>query len=721
MARSTVEVELLAEVTKARKAVDKFASDTQSQLNGISFNTVVSAISDGFTLIDRTAGSAFRAISGYLRDSVNEAIEAEKANTQLAQSMKLVGDFTEEAAASFDSLATELAKSTSFTDDQVIAASALAKAFKLTNSEAQQVVRAASELSAVTGRDLNSSVEVLAKTFNGLVSKELKQLVPELKNLSKAQLENGEAISLVLSRYRGTAETLNDTFGGALGQVTKAFGELSEAIGKNITQSETNKKILKESATLVNGLADSVNNLKEKNVELVTSASDYDIIFNKSAILETAQAIEKVEENLTSLIDEQKKAARAGQSQKILADIQKENDERIKQERKRVNESLKVEQEFGAISKSIRFAGLSDLEKLEKEAQEKIKTIRDAARLGIDTEGLDLKKAEADVRVQLEKDTLKLIEEANKQSFENRKKLISDAAATPIKAILELSAKGAIDKGAAIAIGAGLVANVAKGAQGAASLVSQGLGAIADTLLPGIGGAVSEIVNLLSQGPEKVRETVREFAKALPDVIEAVVTAIPVLIEELVNAVPAVIEKLVESAPKVIDALVASTPSLITAVVTQLPKVATELAKLMPFVAFQFSAELIKNIPQIVFQISQGIFNAMIQIVNSIFNYVVDFLNSLNPFDGEGGGFLGLAEGGRVPNVSRFQGDRFPARLDAGEQVLSRDLSSRLEDFLNGNGGGGGGQPLQINLNIGLEQFAKVMLEADRLGYRVRA
>lgn len=717
MAKSTVEVELITVVNAAKKSIDKFASDTQKQLDGINFKSTVSAISDGFNLIDRVAGGAFRTISGYLKDAINEALEAEKANIQLAQSMKLVGDFTEDALKSFNDLSTELSRTSEFTDDQIVAASALAKAYNLTNKEAEKVIRAAVELSAVTGQDLNSSVESLAKTFNGLVSKELKSLIPELRLLTKTQLENGDAVEILLNRYKGTSETITDTFGGAVNQLIKSFGQLSESFGNQIVKNDDIKTSIQSVASEVNALADAIEegNLTEIffNIRVGEGVSD-----TKKRLQEIKADAVDAEAAIAALLDESKRAQRLGQRSGIeKADAE----ESIKARRKLFQDREKAEQDFNSMVKSLRTANLTEVERLEKDAQDKIKVIRDASRLGIDTQGLDLKKAEADVRIQLEKDTLKVITDLNKKEADARRAAIEQATANPIKATLELSAKGAIDSRAAIGIGAGLVASIAKGAQGAGGLVSQGLGAIADTLLPGIGGAVSEIVGILAQGPEKVREQVREFAKALPQVIEAIVSAVPVLVEEIVNAVPQIIAKLVEAAPRVIDALIDAAPGLITAVVTQLPKIATELAKLMPFVAFQFSAALIKNIPQIVFQIAQGIFNAMIGIVNSIFNYVVDFLNSLNPFSSDDGGFLGLglAEGGRVPDRSQFAGDRFPARLDAGEQVLSRDLSSRLEDFL--NGGGGSGQPLQINLNIGLEQFAKVMLEADRLGYRVRA
>jgi hypothetical protein len=54
--------------------------------------------------------------------------------------------------------------------------------------------------------------------------------------------------------------------------------------------------------------------------------------------------------------------------------------------------------------------------------------------------------------------------------------------------------------------------------------------------------------------------------------------------------------------------------------------------------------------------------------------------------------------------------------LSAGEQVLGRDLSSQLEDFLSGQSGQS--QPVTINLQVGQEQLARVLLNINRSGFR---
>ncbi len=706
MARSTVEVELLAEVTKARKAVDDFSKNTQKQLDGISFNSAVTAINQGFELISKTAGRAFSSISGVISDAVSEAADAEQSITQLANALRLTNDFSEEAIEDFKDLAEEIQSVSTFTDDAVLSSLALAKQFRATNKEAKQVVSVAADLAAITGTSLDDATRSVAQTLNGFVDRGLAKAIPELKNLSKEALIAGDAIAVIRNRVQGSAEALAGTFSGAVIQSRNSFSDLLETIGGFIVENP----VIVQGIKLIGQTFRDLNKVVLENKDAISGVIKDGFIFLIDSIPVVLSGINGLIRGFSSLafIGEKLGIIFGGTAAALTSFLSGEKGvgQDIFQQIGQDLDDLEVR--YGNFLNGTDAAYNKLLDSANR-LSDSVKNVSEGAKTSFENAGASLSGAG---------NRSKDLDDLQK-SADLRKKLIQEATANPIKAFLEISAKGAIDNNAAIGIGAGLVSSISKGAQGAANLVSQGLGAFADTLLPGIGGAVSEIVSLLGQGPEKVKETVREFAKALPAVIEAIVTAIPVLIEELVNAVPLVVQKLVEAAPRVIDALIESAPSLITSLVTQLPKIASELAKLMPLVAFQFSAELIKNIPSIVFQIAQGIFNALIQVANSIVNYVVDFLNSLNPFGGDDGGFLGLAEGGRVPDVARYAGDKFPARLDAGEQVLSRDLSSRLEDFLNG-GGGGGGQPLQINLQIGLEQFAKVMLEADRLGYRVR-
>ena len=79
---------------------------------------------------------------------------------------------------------------------------------------------------------------------------------------------------------------------------------------------------------------------------------------------------------------------------------------------------------------------------------------------------------------------------------------------------------------------------------------------------------------------------------------------------------------------------------------------------------------------------------------------------------------LGFAEGGRIPNINGFKNDGAIIRADAGEQILSRDLSNDLEKYLDQNRGGGNSQNMVVQLYVGEKQLADVMLNLNQRGFR---
>lgn len=115
-----------------------------------------------------------------------------------------------------------------------------------------------------------------------------------------------------------------------------------------------------------------------------------------------------------------------------------------------------------------------------------------------------------------------------------------------------------------------IIGNIQKGAEGAGEAVSQVFGAVADSFLPGIGSAVSSIAGFLQQSPDQIREQIKAFAEAIPDIILSIVDNIDVLIVALIEAVPDLIVGIIENLPQIIEALI-----------TLLPRVAVALVQLI--------------------------------------------------------------------------------------------------------------------------------------------
>jgi len=672
VASSTAEIKLIAIVEDAAKSIKKFSQETQKQLDSIDFKTNILAINAGFELIGKTAGKAFGFISGVISDSVKEAADAEQAITNLSNALRLQNDYSQQAVTDFREFADSLQKVTVFTDDAAINSLALAKQFRATNSEAKRVVTVAADLAAITGTDLQSATYQVAQTLNGFVDKSLAKAIPGLKALSKEALISGAAIDVIGQRVSGSAEALSNTFNGAVTKTKNSFSDLLETIGGFVTENP----VILESLRLISKTFNELNdNLKANGVGIKKAITDGFLFFVTSApaVVNAVRFIDNVIS--TTAVTFYTLGRSIGAVAAALVELAHGNFSGIKE----INDAVTKENADAF-----------------KDNREKLKNFYDpvlisAEKLAKEIESISKETKSINKGISTGPSLSGAANRQIKKTIEEQRKLIEDATKDPIKVYLELSAKGAIDKDAAIAIGTGLVSNIVKGTEGAKKQVAAAFGAIADTLLPGIGGAVSEIVNVLGEGPDKTRELVRSFYTAIPQIVQNIADAFPVVVEEIAKNLP------------------------------------PALAKTMPTVAIAFSTNLIKNIPSIV----SGFANALVQSAKTFVQELIKQIPGAGQiFGGDGGGIVGqitggigdffssispFAEGGRVPDIQRFMGDKFPARLNAGEQVLSRDLSNKLENYLTGNGTN---QNLEVNIVIGEEKLAKAILSLNRRGFR---
>jgi len=76
-------------------------------------------------------------------------------------------------------------------------------------------------------------------------------------------------------------------------------------------------------------------------------------------------------------------------------------------------------------------------------------------------------------------------------------------------------------------------------------------------------------------------------------------------------------------------------------------------------------------------------------------------------------------EGGRIPDLASFRNDGAITKVDGGEQIFSKDLSGRLESFLNESSGNGSSKSLTINLTIGERELSSVLVDLNQKGFRV--
>lgn len=179
------------------------------------------------------------------------------ANTQLQAEAKLLtalqgrSDVQQRLIAQ----AAELQSRSTLGDEAIIEQQAYLAALGLSEQQIGATIEAAAQLSAALNMDLGSAVKNLGKTFGGMTG-ELGESIPALKNLTKEQLQAGEAVNYVNQNYKGFAEAAAAVGTGPLTQLKNIIGDIAESFG--VILLPTIQKIaakLKEMATAFQNLS----------------------------------------------------------------------------------------------------------------------------------------------------------------------------------------------------------------------------------------------------------------------------------------------------------------------------------------------------------------------------------------------------------------------------------------------------------------------------------
>ena len=228
---ASVDIDLNLEVKNATKAIKSFADKTQKQ---------VKAISSNFSLLGTAAVAAVGAFAtGKLLSAVGDVTDAaiiqEDAIKKMNTALALSGEFSDEASKDMQEYASALQGVTTAGDEAILEQVALAKSFGATNDQAKEIIAASLDLAAATGQNLESAVRNVSKTLGGYAG-ELGESIPALKNLTKEQLQAGEGVALLGSRFKGAAESITKTFGGAVTQSQNIVGDFQEELGFLVTK-----------------------------------------------------------------------------------------------------------------------------------------------------------------------------------------------------------------------------------------------------------------------------------------------------------------------------------------------------------------------------------------------------------------------------------------------------------------------------------------------------
>jgi hypothetical protein len=728
MAENTISLSIDLQVKKAIKAVEEFHKDTAKSLEGVtnSFN-VMKAVALGAVTVF-ASGALLKGISSI----TDAAAESDAATVKLNQALSLSGEYSQKASDDMLDFASSLQEVTTYGDDAIVEQLALAKSFGATNEQAKELVKAATDLAAATGMSLDSAVTALGKSFSG-VAGPLGELTPEIRKLTKEQLEAGDAIKIVGARFQGTAEIMSKTFAGQVERNSILLGDIGEELGKIITQNPVVVSALEELGKIFKKIGEFIAENKDAIMELtnkgfkgllsvipeVLRGFSYfgkgltEVVriaaLSMSGLIDVASLLVSVfDEGLANSLDATaRKTRQFGEDFSNGYDVIGAKLEETALGFERYSEKIEQIENSSNKATDTQLANISKVVSAQKKANQELST---STFIGPEIPAGDLQTRTRDAAIETKK-------KADEDESKRITSLMESVTAESEKLLKIEQERVALSQGLTKSFLSGL----AKGAEGARSFVVESVTQLATAFAGPIGAAFGPIFDLLTQGPEATKKAIDAFAEALPDIIKAFAEAAPVFVTALAENADEILIALAD--PMVwIPAIVAFSKALTVdapRIILQTIGVAIQKALLVDLPAAFAKMFDPKMWSAIIDYVGQGIvdfftkafdkikegFNAVFQVITEFFKPFTDAISRFGDYvsalsgksiTGKAKSFggkasdkfkdaFGFAEGGQVP--SGFPNDSYPARLTSGENIITAGETARLSDFLDRNEG----------------------------------
>lgn len=680
-----IETQLTLDDSQAVAAITGFGKVATSQLGKVE---QAASFLEGTIKLLGVAFVGNKLLQG-LESVVKSAEESQTAIAGLNTALSLAGDFSASASVSFQEYATQLEEVTQFSDEAILSSVALAKQFGVTNAQAKALTTAAADLAAATGISLTDATRQLGQTLDGTAERGLKQAIPALQGIGENALKAGAAIQIVGDRFKGAAEAAGSTFQGSLSKLGNEFDNVKESIGGLVI----NNKLVLDSIKFITDAFINLNKYLTKNSEAILDVSKSITVGLVNSFGVLAQVVKVVVEFL-------------GAAYVTVNDI--------------AQSILAIPNAFKAVVDAITGGSLSQLKQVDnsvKEAQASARSGRDKILASIDS----VTQKTADYSVALDKlsakqiTNIKSLESTIRNSKKNLPALIGDNAAKVFSdlikspfSVFSKEFRANIEKfskvGLTVASGltASLAAALGKGKEGARGLLAGGAG-VGVTALTGskeAGAAATEVFNVLSQGPEKVRDMIKEFADGIPQLVLNVINSLPLI----VDLIPQIIQKLIDNLPQIVGALA-----------NAIPQVAIKLANMMPFVAVKLVGSLVSQAPNILkafvdefLKIPEKFLKELIDGIKGAFEGVANPIKGIvggGPIGGAiSGGVVGGPVGSLVGGIAGGIGDVFGFK----EAVSTPQQPS-----------GDQTQNLTVVMRVGEKDLASTILKLNRNGFRL--
>lgn len=211
-------------IQKVTSELNKFAKQVKGSdvvKFGVAFGAATKAVNIATAAIKKTVEAVHD-----LEDAYRTQIKAEKQLEVAAQNNPYLDH---NSVRQLEDYASHLQSVSTVGDESLIPMMAQLASAGRTQTEIQEIMSAALDVSASGMMSLDEAVKALNKTYSGTAGK-LGNQITAIKSLTAEQLKNGEAIKIIAEQFKGMAEQTTAATGSAE-QLKNAAGDLKEEFG----------------------------------------------------------------------------------------------------------------------------------------------------------------------------------------------------------------------------------------------------------------------------------------------------------------------------------------------------------------------------------------------------------------------------------------------------------------------------------------------------------
>lgn len=212
----------------AIKAFDKTAQQAEKQLGKASKS--IDRLGANMTKFGAAGLAAAGTLGAGLFRLAQGAIEDQKAQALLAEQLRTSTGATEKQIAAVEKNIDAMARQTGVADDQL--RPALGNLVRATGdaTKAQQLLQTSLDISAATGRDLESVSLAISRAATGNIGALSRLGIPLDENVKKSK-DFEQALAALNAQFGGAAAVAADTYAGKMARAQVAISEAGESLG----------------------------------------------------------------------------------------------------------------------------------------------------------------------------------------------------------------------------------------------------------------------------------------------------------------------------------------------------------------------------------------------------------------------------------------------------------------------------------------------------------